>query len=779
MIDSLIDYFVGFMGLFSILVVIYFVVINSVYLVLIGISFYHIRRQLKEKDVYRLEGLFSSNLYSPISIIAPAFNEEATIVASVKSLLQLRYPNYEVIVVNDGSKDRTIQVLINEFKLKRVKRYVPLILDHKPIKAIYKSTIYPDLVVVDKENGRKADALNAGINVCRNDLFCAIDADCVLEPEVLQNMLKTFIEDDTTIAVGGIVRVANDCVIEGNEIKEIRFPKNFLPRIQVVEYLRAFLFGRVGWDYLDSLLIISGAFGIFDRNAVLKVGGYLHDTVGEDMELVVRLHKYHRENKIPYRVRFLPEPVCWTEVPEDYKVLSRQRNRWQRGLADTLYRHKEMLFNPKYGRLGLFAVPFFFVFELLAPVVELLGWLVFIVSLLFGLINWPFALVFLSAAVLFGMILSISSILCEEFTYRRYPKLKDIMLMILFAFVENFGFRQVHMWWRLKGIVDFLKGNKSWGEMTRKGLGNQAALQNLGAQATDVDLDSDTIGDNNVDAKSYIASLDSRGISSSDESSSSTKREINPVPIVTKFFLALLVVGVVVFSIWSKFDLLVNMDLFSEKGAPTELNTNDLDRGFFGPDSADGSDNADVLAQRDDTQVDIPSAIDSVWSDSSFYMIGLHTYFSDRARVYAGDYLLKGDSSVVLSVGFRESGRWVTGIGRHNSYSEAINSAMNLGLTDGTYEIVRRSGLTIEEALKSFQAPITDFGYDVIVDSILVNISIIELTELLKLNKYSVTYYEDRVFISHFLTEQEAYLFGWYLRQAGLIGEYDVMFVGA
>lgn len=779
MIDILIDYFAGFMGLFSILVVIYFVVINSVYLVLIGISFYHIRRQLKEKDVYRLEGLFSSNLYSPISIIAPAFNEESTIVASVKSLLQLRYPNYEVIVVNDGSKDRTIQVLINEFKLKRVKRYVPLILDHKPIKAIYKSTIYPDLVVVDKENGRKADALNAGINVCRNDLFCAIDADCVLEPEVLQNMLKTFIEDETTIAVGGIVRVANDCVIEGNEIKEIRFPKNFLPRIQVVEYLRAFLFGRVGWDYLDSLLIISGAFGIFDRNAVLKVGGYLHDTVGEDMELVVRLHKYHRENKIPYRVRFLPEPVCWTEVPEDYKVLSRQRNRWQRGLADTLYRHKEMLFNPKYGRLGLFAVPFFFVFELLAPVVELLGWLVFIVSLLFGLINWPFALIFLSAAVLFGMILSISSILCEEFTYRRYPKLKDIMLMILFAFVENFGFRQVHMWWRLKGIVDFLKGNKSWGEMTRKGLGNQTALQNLGTQVSDLETDNDAVGDHNVDAESYIASLDTRGRVTPDLTSEPGSNDNKPISLVTKLMLTLLVVGVVFASIWSKFDLIGNMGLLNGSDVTADLETNIVEHEIVSADSSESIESEGPYTASNVNHESTFAEINSVWSDSSFYMIGLNTYFSDRARIYAGDYLLRADTNTTLSAGLRESGRWVTGIGRYESYSEAFNFAMGINLAEGTFEIVRRSGLSYEQALKSFETPVADFGYDVIVDTTFVNISTQALSEVLKLNSYSTMNYDGSVFIKHFMTKQEAYLFGWYLHQAGLIDEFKVMFVGA
>lgn len=773
MIEIFSDYFIGFMGIFSAFVVIYFVLINSIYLVLIGFSFIHIRRQLKEKDVYRLEGLFSSNLYSPISIIAPAFNEEATVVASVKSLLQLRYPNYEVIVVNDGSKDRTIQVLIQEFKLKRVKRYVPLILDHKPIKAIYKSTVYPNLIVVDKENGRKADALNAGINVCRNDLFCAIDADCVLEPDVLQNMLKTFIEDESTIAVGGIIRVANDCVIDGNEIKEIRFPKRFLPRIQVVEYLRAYLFGRVGWDYLDSLLIISGAFGIFDRNAVLKVGGYLHDTVGEDMELVVRLHKYHRENKIPYRVRFLPEPVCWTEVPEDYKVLSRQRNRWQRGLADTLYRHKNMLFNPKYGRLGFFAVPFFFVFELLAPIIELVGWFVFFLTVLLGPINWAFALIFLSAAVLFGMILSIASIVCEEFTFRRYPKMKDIMLMTVFAFLENFGFRQVHMWWRLKGIIDFLKGNKSWGEMTRKGLGNQAALQNLEPQKTvkEEESDSERVGDSHIDVKSYIESLDSRTISTNDPMENVPKA----IPITVKILLSAIIVMVVIGSVWMKFDLIGTLGTDKVKDDLVNYGTaqNDEIQGEIVTQKPDSilSDNTLLVSGN--------LILDSVWSDSSFFMIALNSYTSERATVYAGEDLIDGDPSLNLIAGVRDSDGWVTGIGRFASFPEAYNFAVSLDLSADEFEVVRRKGLSFEELIKSFREPITDFGYNVAIDSSNINMPIKEFSFIVEQSGFSVTVYENSLFFSHFNTKEEAFLMGWYLRQAGLIVDFEVLFVGA
>lgn len=461
-VDTLI-YIVNYLILF------YFVAINTSYLILIGISYVYIKKELQKRNSHELTGLFTSDFYKPISILAPAFNEEASIVESVTSLLQLRYPEYEVIVINDGSKDATMQVMIEHFKLTKVDRYVPLAINHKPIKAIYKSPRYPNLIVVDKENGRKADALNAGINVARNNLVCAIDADSILEPNVLKELLKMFEEDESTVAVGGIVRVANGCEFRYGEVIDIKMPPSYLASIQAVEYLRAFLFGRAGWDALDSLLIISGAFGIFDRQAVMRVGGYLHDTVGEDMELIVRLHRWHREHNVDYKIRFVAHPVCWTEVPESLKVLSRQRNRWQRGLADTLWRHKKMIANPKFGKVGMLAMPFFMLFELLGPIIEILGIIVVILSYIFGYINTYFMILFLIASVLLGIIMSVSAVLCEELTYRKYTRLRDLTKLIAFAFIENFGFRQLHAWWRFKGIIDFMKGNKDWGTMTRKG----------------------------------------------------------------------------------------------------------------------------------------------------------------------------------------------------------------------------------------------------------------------------------------------------------------------
>lgn len=460
----------------------YFVALNLSYIVLVLLSFFHIRRQLRESRVYKMTGLFSSDLYKPVSILAPAYNEEATILDSIDALLQIQFPDFEVVVINDGSTDGTFEKLREHFDLYEIPPPLELRLEHGSIRGVYKCRDRRELVVVDKENGGKADALNAGVNVAEKDLVCAIDADSILEPDVLMKMLRAFVENDRTVAVGGIVRVVNGCTLENGIITEVDMPQSYLARIQAVEYLRAFLFGRVGWDYMKSLLIISGAFGVFDRQAVLKVGGYADDTVGEDMELVVRLHRYHRENDISYDIRFLPEPVCWTEVPEDWETLGKQRNRWQRGLADTIWRHRKMLLNPSYGRLGMLAMPFFLLFELLGPLLELYGFIYFFGAIALGIINSAFVLLFFSAAILLGMILSVSSVLCEEFTFRRYPGIGDVATLTGYAFLENIGYRQIHTWWRCKGVIDFLRGDKQWGEMIRKGFSHGGEEKKPGDQ---------------------------------------------------------------------------------------------------------------------------------------------------------------------------------------------------------------------------------------------------------------------------------------------------------
>ncbi|MFC1563281.1 glycosyltransferase [candidate division KSB1 bacterium] len=464
------DFLFNIIYTYNYLVLGYFIILNGTYLLMSALSFFAIRKYMKEYYLVKHKRLFQSYFFKPISILAPAFNEEITIAASVKSLLQLRYPEFEVIVINDGSTDNTLQTLFTNFNLKKSLLPARNEISCKRIKDIYISEDYPNLVVVDKENGRKADALNAGINVSKYPLVSVIDSDSILEPDVMLKLVRPFLDDVRTIAVGGIVRVVNGCTVESGEVTEIKLTKKILPNIQIVEYLRSFLFGRVGWDVLNSLLVISGAFGLFKKNIIIEAGGYRHETVGEDMELVVRMHRIMREKKQPYRITFVAEPVCWTEVPESLKILGRQRNRWQRGLLDSLLIHKKMLLNPGYGIVGMFAMPFFFFFEMLGPIVEFTGYIVFAFSWIFNIINLQFALLFLTVAVLLGIVLSLSSLVLEELSFRKYPKISHVFALFLFSIFENFGYRQIHSWWRLRGIIDYFRGKKQWGIMERKGV---------------------------------------------------------------------------------------------------------------------------------------------------------------------------------------------------------------------------------------------------------------------------------------------------------------------
>ena len=450
----------------------YVAFINSIYFLLIALGFNALRRDRGSLPRAQHDALLKSPLLPRVAVLAPAFNEAATCRESVRAMLSLRYPQHEVIVINDGSKDDTLQILIDEFKLYRSGRTPGASLPCAPIRAIYESRDPLRLVVVDKENGGKADSLNAGINVARSELVCAVDSDSLMEEDALLYIVKPFLEDETTIASGGIIRVANGCRVEGGRVVDVRAPRRWLPLFQVVEYLRAFLGGRIAFSFLNGLLIISGAFGVFRRDAVLEAGGYLSTTVGEDMELVVRLHHMFRLKKKPYRIVFVPEPVCWTEVPESLRVLHRQRNRWQRGTVDSLRIHKRMILNPRYGILGLFALPYFFLFEMLGPAVELAGYGLTIFGLVFSMISPQIAILFLIVSLLFGILLSMSSVVLEELTQRRYPRPSDLARLVAASIIENIGFRQLLTVWRTRGLIDGLRGKKGWGAMERKGFGS-------------------------------------------------------------------------------------------------------------------------------------------------------------------------------------------------------------------------------------------------------------------------------------------------------------------
>lgn len=451
----------------QVLFLLYLVALTVGYLMINAVSFVWLRRYFEERMGQGSRVAVTG--YEPqISIIVPAHNEAATIVGSVRSLLQLDYSNYEIIVVNDGSKDDTLTVLREHLELKPFPEAYAHDLPTKPIRALYRSSIYPNVCVVDKDNGGKADALNAGINVSTAPLFCCIDADSILSKDSLYRVAQPFLLDHRTIAAGGTIRVANGCVVENGLLTSVGLPSRFLALLQLVEYLRAFLAGRQGWSPLNAMLIISGAFGLFRKEAVLKVGGYRTDTVGEDMELVVRLHHYYRLAGLPYRITYVPDPVCWTEVPEDWRTLKSQRVRWQRGLCESLAGHMELCCHPKGGTVGWLAFPFMILFEWYGPLFEVLGYGLLLIGFLLGMVSLQGWMVTMLVAVELGICLSLSAILMEELTFRVYQRPSDFWKLLLVAILENFGYRQLNAYWKLIGFLRWLRGTKAeWGNMVR------------------------------------------------------------------------------------------------------------------------------------------------------------------------------------------------------------------------------------------------------------------------------------------------------------------------
>ena len=456
--------------LFSNGILVFFFLINTFYLLFVVLSLVGLFRYRRMTSYVRMNEIFTLPLAKPISIIAPAYNEELNILESVNSLLSLEYPLFEVIVVNDGSTDATLQKLIAAFDLKKTSRVFRRSVESAPVLGIYISPKEPKLVVVDKVNGKKADAMNAGLNISRYPLFCAIDADSLIDRDALLKAVRPFHEDpERTVGVGGIIRVSNGCLVKRGQVQKIGMPRNFLARFQVLEYLRAFFGGRMGMSMMNCLLIISGAFGVFRKDIALKVGGYRSGAIGEDIDLVIRLRRYLHDRKIPYRIIFVPDPVCWTEGPENLKVLAGQRNRWHRGLIEVLALNRKMIFRPRYGMTGMVAMPFYLIFEMLGPFVELCGYIIFVYFAATGQLNTPFAVKFLLVAVIYGMLLSLSSILIEEFYPQRFPRLRDILVIAVFGVLENIVYRQFLVLVRVKAFFDLVRGNKGWGAMEKKG----------------------------------------------------------------------------------------------------------------------------------------------------------------------------------------------------------------------------------------------------------------------------------------------------------------------
>jgi cellulose synthase/poly-beta-1,6-N-acetylglucosamine synthase-like glycosyltransferase len=447
----------------------YFALITLSYLAVTLLSAAQVRNYFRRRSQAALTRAMRSRLTPPVTICVSAYNEAPTIVDSIRAMLNLQYPRYEVALTNDGSTDATLERLITGFELRRVDQPLRPGIPTAPLRGVYRSDIHPNLVVIDKVNGGRSDGLNASINAATSPLICCVDADSILEPDGLVAAVRPFVERPATVGAGGIIRVANGCRVDKGHVMEVALPRQPLAMFQTVEYFRAFLAARTGWSAINGLLIISGAFGVFRRVAVVEVGGFAADSIGEDFELCVRLHGKAREERRPYRLDFVPDPVCWTEVPTRLRQLGGQRNRWHRGLVDTLWRHRRMIGNPRYGAVGMLSLPFFVVFEFLGAFIETLGYVTVVVSLLLGVVNVSFAVVFFAVAVLSGVLLSLAAVLLEDLAFRRFERQGELLQLVLYCLAENFGYRQLMTLYRVRGFFAYLRGNKAWGEISRVG----------------------------------------------------------------------------------------------------------------------------------------------------------------------------------------------------------------------------------------------------------------------------------------------------------------------
>jgi cellulose synthase/poly-beta-1,6-N-acetylglucosamine synthase-like glycosyltransferase len=460
----------------------YYVTSNLVYLLLLVMALFATAKHQFRLSSIRLDPLKISPFTPPISVICPARNEEATIVQSVRALLDLDYPCLEVIVVNDGSTDKTLEKMRAAYDLYPIEILYIQHAQSAPVRQLFGSRKEPGLLVVDKvSGGSKADATNAGLNAATSPYVCVVDADSILEEDALfRIMSRVFSDTASVVAIGGIIRVVNGSVVEGGRVTEVKLPRKPVEIIQVVEYLRAFLIGREGWASLGMLPIISGAFGVFRSDLVRRIGGYRSKAVGEDLDLVVRLQRDLLERDEPYSVVFVPDPTCWTEVPSDIRSLARQRARWQKGLLDVLWPNRDMLFRRRYGLMGSVMLPYLWTFEFIEPVIELLGYASMIVAAMMGVLSLSFFVKFLLFGYAFATMISVGAVLLEELTSRRYARWTEVAKILVYCFLEHFPYRQMHMVWRLQGIWQYLRGDLVWREMRRAGF----QLESVGLSKT-------------------------------------------------------------------------------------------------------------------------------------------------------------------------------------------------------------------------------------------------------------------------------------------------------
>ena len=417
----------------------------------------------------QLKNELGNDYYVPVSILVPAHNEEVTIEATVKSLLALDYKLYEIVVVDDGSTDNTAQVLKDAFHMWRIDRPIQRRVPCQAEEEVYETRAWKvPITLVRKKKGGKADALNMGINVANYPYFLCIDADSVLQHDSLEKIARPVLEDPTVVAVGGSVRPCNGAEIANGRVVRYRMPRKLLACMQVLEYDRSFLASRILFDRFNGNIIISGAFGLFLKSVVIAAGGYDKDTMGEDMELAVKLHVYCRESQRPYRIRYVTDAICWTQVPERLRDLCRQRKRWHIGLFQSMMKHRNILANPKYGAVSFISYFYFLFYELFSPYIEVFGVLTTLLAFAVELINVPFMILFFGIYVVYAAILSLTAFFARVHTVDLKLYLSDILKAVGLCVIEVTLLRFVMAWVRMTALIGYRKKKHTWGKIERQ-----------------------------------------------------------------------------------------------------------------------------------------------------------------------------------------------------------------------------------------------------------------------------------------------------------------------
>ena len=471
MISTIFEWMMIFFGG---LIFVYMLIVILSYSMMLCLSFFHLKKEYRLDKEMQEEVDIISEYSKPVSIIVPAYNEEVGIIDSIYSLLSLRYAEVELVIVNDGSKDGTQQKVLEHFRMVHIPKVIRKQIETKPILNVFQSTIHPNLWLIEKENGGKADALNVGINFSHYPYFCSIDGDSILDEKSLIRVMRPLINGEV-IAAGGNVRIANGNDVRLGSIYKTELSTNILVIMQIIEYFRAFLMGRIALSRRNLLLIISGAFSVFEKKWVIEVGGYSKNIIGEDMELVVKLHRFLKEKKLNKRIEFVPDPVCWTEAPQTLSILRKQRRRWHQGLVESLWKHKRLTLNPRYGAIGLISFPYYWIVECMGPLIELGGYIYLIISFFLGNIYLEFAVLLSLLFILYGVVFSVASVLLEAWAMSTYPKIRDVSRMIFYSFTEVFWYRPLTLIWRIEGMISFILRRSEWGDMKRTGLSKEGS----------------------------------------------------------------------------------------------------------------------------------------------------------------------------------------------------------------------------------------------------------------------------------------------------------------